>query len=337
VTVAPLAALAMSEWAFSTQFTAARLARFARLTTPVRAAPFDDFSGPQSAHDLKDVEVLLTSWGSPQLTAQHLDRLPRLQAVFHCAGGVRPLVTEDFWDRGIVITSAADANAMPVAEFTFSSIVLAGKRAQYFARTAGDSAGQASGLVDRASLGNHHGAIGIIGFSRIGRRVVHMLAQLTGTTVLVSDPYARRADVEALGAKLVPLEELLPKVRVLSIHAPELPETRHMIGARELAALPTGATVVNTARGSLIDHDALLAECRAGRLDAVLDVTDPEPLPPDSPLLSLPNVSITPHIAGSLGAESGLLVDSALDELENYTSGRPLRFRLLPEERGRMT
>jgi phosphoglycerate dehydrogenase-like enzyme len=166
---------------------------------------------------------------------------------------------------------------------------------------------------------------------------VHMLAQLTGTTVLVSDPYARRADVEALGAKLVPLEELLPKVRVLSIHAPELPETRHMIGARELAALPTGATVVNTARGSLIDHDALLAECRAGRLDAVLDVTDPEPLPPDSPLLSLPNVSITPHIAGSLGAESGLLVDSALDELENYTSGRPLRFRLLPEERGRMT
>ncbi|HWU27805.1 MAG TPA: NAD(P)-dependent oxidoreductase, partial [Microbacterium sp.] len=117
-----------------------------------------------------------------------------------------------------------------------------------------------------------------------------------------------------------------PRVSVLSLHAPALPSTHHMISVRELAALPDGATVINTARGALLDHDALVAECRTGRLDAVLDVTDPEPLPLDSPLLDLPNVALTPHLAGSLGTETRRLTDSALDELQAYASGVPLLY-----------
>jgi phosphoglycerate dehydrogenase-like enzyme len=326
VTSTPRSAVLMADWAFATQFDPARLDRLARLTQPISLEPVD-LDDPAAASALAGVEVLVTSWGAAELTRARLDRLPAVAALFHGAGTVRGIVTEAFWQRDPVVTTAADANAVPVAEFTVASIVLAGKKAQYLARVAGEP-GLGRESIAPSRFGNHHGAVGIVGFSRIGRRVVRMLAQLSGTRVLVADPYARRSEVEALGARLVPLDELLPRVRVLSIHAPELPETHHLIGAAALAALPDGATVVNTARGSLLDHDALLQHCRAGRLDAVLDVTDPEPLPADSPLLRLPNVSITPHVAGSLGAETGLLVDSALDELEAYVQGRPLRHRL---------
>jgi phosphoglycerate dehydrogenase-like enzyme len=117
---------------------------------------------------------------------------------------------------------------------------------------------------------------------------------------------------------------LLPRVDVLSLHAPALPSTRHMIGAAELAALPDHATIINTARGSLIDTAALEQECLAGRMSAILDVTEPEPLPASSVLYDLPNVMITPHIAGSLGSELHRMTDAALDELERYVSGREL-------------
>jgi phosphoglycerate dehydrogenase-like enzyme len=123
------------------------------------------------------------------------------------------------------------------------------------------------------------------------------------------------------GAELLPLGDMLGQVDVLSLHAPALPETRHMIGAAELAALRDGATVINTARGWILDHEALLAECGSGRLDAVLDVTEPDPLPFDSALRGLPNVALTPHIAGSMGTEARRLADSALDDVEALLHG----------------
>jgi phosphoglycerate dehydrogenase-like enzyme len=103
-----------------------------------------------------------------------------------------------------------------------------------------------------------------------------------------------------------------------------------MIDARRLALMPDGATLINTSRGSLIDDDALLPELVSGRLHAVIDVTDPEVLPADSPLYELPNVLLTPHIAGSLGNELHRMTDQALDELERYAAGLPFADPVLP-------
>jgi phosphoglycerate dehydrogenase-like enzyme len=100
--------------------------------------------------------------------------------------------------------------------------------------------------------------------------------------------------------------------------------------------LRDGATLVNTARGSLVDHDALLAELRCGRISAVLDVTDPEPLPPDSPLYTLPNVVLTPHIAGSLGTEVRRLGDAAIEELARYAAGHPFAHPLFAADLDRV-
>jgi phosphoglycerate dehydrogenase-like enzyme len=121
----------------------------------------------------------------------------------------------------------------------------------------------------------------------------------------------------------VELDELLAASDVVSLHAPSLPSTRHMLDARRLALLGDGATLINTARGALIDHDALVVELLTGRIDAVIDVTEPEVLPPDSPLYDLPNVVLTPHIAGALGVEIRRLGDSAVDEIERYAAGEP--------------
>jgi phosphoglycerate dehydrogenase-like enzyme len=323
--------LVMSEESFQAHFDQARLDRLKTLVTLPEPIRVDELDSPTARERLIDADVLITSWGVPRLTADRLAAAPKLSAVFHAAGSVRALATDELWQRGIVVTSAADANAIPVAEFTLAAIIFAGKKAPFLAADASTAYVGWSHLRGFGDLSNFRRSIGIVGFSRTGRRVVELLRLLDGPNVLVADPYADAAAVAAAGAKLVDLDELLPQVDVLSLHAPALPDTHRMIGAAELAQLPDHATVVNTARGSLIDSAALAEECRSGRLFAILDVTDPEPLPAGSALRSVQNVMITPHIAGSLGSEIHRLTDHALDELTRWLTGQPLLGRITAE------
>lgn len=326
----PLTLLVMDDQTFASQFdadTLARLSGIARLADPAPVVSLDD---PRITAILPQVQVLLTSWGCPTLSAADLDRMPALEAIVHAAGSVRGFVPDDVYDRGITVTNAADANAFPVAEYTLAAILADGKHTAWAARsTRARRINTWSVETHGTGIGNRGRAIGIVGFSRVGRAVVELLKPHR-MTVLVADPYADAEEVSAAGAALVPLEELLPRVDVLSIHAPDTPETHGMIGARELAGLTDGVTVINTARGRLLDHDALAAECASGRLSAVLDVTWPEPLPPDSPLWDLDNVVITPHIAGSLGTEVAEMARSAIADLEAIIAHRPPQHAVNP-------
>lgn len=327
----PHALVAMSRSSFEAHFDQNRLGRLASLATLGDPLWTDDLDNAAARHRLADVEVLLTSWGAPELTPARLAAAPKLRAVLHCAGSVRGLIGEPVWQRGIRVTSAADANAIPVAEYTLAAIIFAGKKAPFLAADERHAYGGWGSVTGYGDLSNFGRTVGVVGFSRIGRRVVDLVGLLGGTTCLVADPYADPAEVTAAGATLVTLDELLPRADVLTLHAPELAETRHLIGAAELRLLPDHATVINTARGSLIDGRALAAECAGGRLFAILDVTDPEPLPLDSPLRQLAGVMVTPHIAGSLGTEIGRLTDHTLDELERWTAHRPLTAEITAE------
>ncbi|RDG38417.1 hydroxyacid dehydrogenase [Streptomyces corynorhini] len=327
----PQALVVMDRQSFDAHFDAARLERLAGLVELGDPVWTDDLDSASVRARLAEVEVMLTSWGAPRLTSKRLAAAPALKAVLHCAGSVRGLVGDEVWRRGIRVTSGADANAIPVAEYTLAAIIFAGKKAPFLAadeRRAYEGWGSVSGHGD---LSNFRRTVGVVGFSRIGRKVVDLLKVLPTTTCLVADPYADPAEVSRAGATLVGLAELLPRVDVLTLHAPELPETRNLIGAAELSMLPDSATVINTARGSLIDSDALAAECAAGRLFAILDVTEPEPLPAGSPLRRLARVMITPHVAGSLGSEIGRLTDHAIDELERLSARQPLRAEITAE------
>jgi len=273
--------------------------------------------------DLARVEVLLTGWGSPRIDAAALARMPGLRLIAHAAGTVKGHVDPVCWERHVTVTTAAAANAVPVAEFTLAQILLANKSVlsatAFYAQHR-----QPPSRAELGRVGNYDKVVGIIGASTIGRLVLERLRSFD-LEVVVADPTISAANAVELGARLVDLDELMAVSDVVSLHAPVLPSTLGMIGAAQLARMKDGATFLNTARGRLVDHTALRAELASGRISALLDVTDPEPLAADDPLFSLPNVQLTPHIAGSMGTELHRMTALALDEIEHFAAGRPPR------------
>ncbi|HLT67370.1 MAG TPA: hydroxyacid dehydrogenase [Microbacterium sp.] len=286
----------------------------ARLATVADIVPgvMSDASDPRWDADLAECDVLLTGWGGPSLDERLLARAPKLSAVAHAAGSVKRIVTDASWKRGVRVSSAADANGIPVAEYALAMILLAGKRvfdSQDFMRRE-----RSLRWAPDGSFGNHRATVGIVGASRIGKRVLELLRSFDHD-VLLSDPTLSPDDAAALGATLVPLDDLLSRSSVVSLHVPLLESTIGMIGAAQLALLPPGATLINTARGALVDTGALVAELGTRRIRAVVDVTDPEPLPDDHPLWTTPGVMLTPHVAGALGNELTRLGSHAVDEI----------------------
>jgi phosphoglycerate dehydrogenase-like enzyme len=284
----------------------------------------DDFTAPGAPEVVRDAEILLTGWGAPRIDAAALDLMPRLQAVVHAAGSVKAHVAPEAFERGIQVAAAMEANAIPVAEFTFATIIYAAKRVGWFAREyRAHRKMPARHGASAPNVGANGIVIGVVGASRVGRRVLDLVAKNLDATVLVFDPYLTQEQAIALGARQTTFDELLRRSDIVTLHAPALPETRHMIGKAQLAAMKDGAVLINTARGALVDTGALVNELRTGRIDAVLDVTDPERPPPDSPLFDLPNVQLTPHIAGALGNEMPRLFEQAIGEIERLTAGLP--------------
>lgn len=323
----PVAVLAMSPEFVPLLFDEAaveRLSTLARvdLNTVLRGSA-RDWSHPS----LLETEVLLTCWGAPRLDASALAALPRLRTVIHAAGTVKAMVTDECRRRGIRVSSGAAANALPVAEHTVAMILLANKRTLWMARRYRElrSAWRSSEIP--RDIGNYHKTVGIVGASRIGRRVIELLRPFD-LYVLLSDPYVDAQEARRLGVELVDLDALCERSDVVSLHAPALPGTKAMMNGPRLAAMRDGATLINTARGMLIDNTALMRELRTGRINAVLDTADPEILHDESPLYELPNVVLTPHIAGSLGNELRRMGRSALDELARYASGEPFAFEV---------
>ncbi|GAA1727853.1 hydroxyacid dehydrogenase [Isoptericola hypogeus] len=272
------------------------------------------------------VEILVTSWGVPRLDDEALARMPKLRAIFHAAGTIRPFLSPGALESGVTVCAAADANAGPVAEFTFAQIILALKRVGRLADRYRTQR-RPRDLSGMPVLGTHGVTVGVVGASRVGRKVVERLHTIDAR-VLLADPYVEASEARELGAEPVPLDELCARSDVVTLHAPLTPSTIGLVGERQLALMRDGAVLVNTARGGIVDHAALTPHVVSGRLDAWLDVTDPEPLPDDSPLWDLPNVALTPHLAGALGNEVSRLGDQAMAELRRYLDGRPLRHQI---------
>lgn len=281
-----------------------------------------DFRNPDVRAVLQNTDVLITGWGCPRVDERVLNDAPELVAVFHLGGSVKGHLDVEVWRRGITVSAAADAGADPVAEFTLAAITFAGKRVIPLSRQY--SANRYPTQRERASLHDGIHRVGVIGASRIGRRVIRQLID-SGYAVAVSDPTVSKQEAHELGADLVDVDELCRSSDVVTVHAPNLPATRHLIDARRLALMRDRSILINTARGQLVDTEALTRVCTEGRIDAVLDVTDPEPLPRDHPLLTLPNVLVTPHISGVTGHQMRRLGEYTIAEVERYVRGERLQ------------
>ncbi|MCB0096480.1 MAG: hydroxyacid dehydrogenase [Caldilineaceae bacterium] len=288
----------------------------------------DLYAAPQSAESIQadpsvlaQADVILSGWGMPKMDAEFLALAPRLQAVFYGAGSIKGIVTDAFWAHGIQITSAAAANAVPVVEYTLSQILFCLKLGWRHALEI---------RREQRYPGRHHvpgaygSTVGLISLGLIGRRVCEML-RLFDVRVIAYDPFATPGEAAALGVELVALDELFQRADVVSLHAPWLKETERLITGAHFAAMKPNAAFINTARGAIVAEDEMIAILQQRPdLQAVLDVTYPEPPVPDSPLYTLPNVVLTPHIAGSLDDECRRMGRMMVDELARFLAGQPL-------------
>lgn len=274
---------------------------------------------------LARTDVIFSGWGAPVMDRDFLDQLPHLKAVFYAGGSVRPFVSEAFWERGILLTTAQAANAIPVAEYASSALILGLKRFWHYARLAHDHRGFPA---VRPLPGVYGSVVGLVSYGIIAR-LVRVRLRHFDVRVLVYDPYLTEAEAERENVTKVDLETLFASADAVSVHAPHLAETVGLIGAQHLAKLKSGAFFLNTARGEVVDEDALIAVLRE-RTDvtAVLDVTAPEPPKTDSPLYTLTNVVLTPHIAGSMGRECLRLGEAMLQEYERFCGGQPLQWSI---------
>ena len=296
-----------------------------RIVTPGRQDPW---SVEELIEHLDDrVEGLVTSWGSPLIGPAVLAAAPRLAIVGHAAGTVKRLIDPAVWRAGIRVTHAAAALAEAVAEYTLTTILTSLRRIVQYNRQLHADGAWGDELPSQMSRSLRGKRVGLVGASRVGVRVIPLLRPFTDD-IVVYDPYLSGQRARELGVRKLELHELLTSSDVVSLHAPILPETRHMIGAEQLALMPEGALLVNSARAWLVDQQALLEALRAGRIDAVLDVFDEEPLPASSPLRSLPNVILTPHVAGVAREPRAHQLEMIADEFERFFRGRPLRHEI---------
>lgn len=271
------------------------------------------------AGDLAGVEVAFSTWGMPRLEAEDLRHLPALRAVLYAAGSVKGFA-QPLLERGVAVSTAWQANALPVAEATLAHILLALK--QTFQQARAVRAARGYGSPRPPCTGTYGAVVGLVSLGAIGRRVVELLRPFD-VRVIAFDPYAKATP----GIELVGLDEVFARADVVSLHAPWIPATEGMIRGSHLRLMKPHATFINTARGAIV-REAELAEALRDRTDlqAVLDVTWPEPPPADSPLYDLPNVLLTPHIAGSAGNEVLRMADWMIDEAGRLIRGDELRY-----------
>lgn len=297
----------------------------------------DFYLAPQSresvtAHPerLADVEVIFSGWGAPRMDRAFLEAAPKLRAVFYGAGSIGYFVTEEFWRRGIVVSGAWELNALPVAEYTLGAILLSLK--DFWGLSHAVRRGEGWGDHTRHVTGAFRSRVGLVACGMIARRLIELLKPFD-IDCLVYDPFLSPEEAGELGVTLCSLDEVFAESDVVSLHAPDKPETWGMITGGHFAMMKSGATFINTARPRIVRQDELIEVLNTRPdLKVILDVCEPEPLPVNSRLLEYSNVVVTPHIAGSLGPECARLGEFMLEEFRRYLAGEALQGRISYEQ-----
>lgn len=269
-------------------------------------------------------EILITSWGTPPLTAETHAKATALKYLVHLAGSVRGLVERECIEKGLIVSNWGTAIARTIAEASLMMVLGALRRVtatqlHMHVRKGWKREGAPPRSLFERSIGLH-------GLGGIAREFVKLLAPF-GCRVEAYSPHAPDETFARLGVVRQPsLRDLYATNDVVSVHAGLTPETRGIITKELLASMRDGAVLVNTARGALIDEAALVAELKAGRIQAALDVFDPEPPPADSPLRGLENCMLIPHEAGPTEDRKVDMGRLGLRNIRRYLAGEKPEF-----------
>jgi phosphoglycerate dehydrogenase-like enzyme len=273
---------------------------------------------------LGDCHIGVGSWGAPFPSAELLAGCPKLALWEHVAGSVKYMFGPHLETRSLIMASCKPALADVVAEMTLGQIILGLRRAFENAdQNRTDIVGHPARI--KVLFGS---TVGIVGASLIGKRVINLLRPFC-CDILLFDPYLTAEDARALGTvKVDCLADLCAASDVVSLHTPDIAETKGIMGETEFAAMADDTIFINTARGACVDEDALIRHLSRRRLLAMLDVTEPEPPALDSPFRTLPNCVYTSHIAGPPCFNLG---HQAVNDIEAYLSGGMPEYVVTPD------
>ncbi len=295
--------------------------------TPSECAIREYVGNPQQLVDALDGDEILLVHGAP-ITDAVLDASPNLKVVGVARGGPVNVDLAAASDRGIAVITAPGRNADAVADLTLAFMVMLARgvmtSALFVAHggRVGDSAFEGAQFFGH-ELGGH--IPGLVGYGNVGVRVARR-ALAFGMSVLVFDPYVSPSSVEGPGIKMTELEDLLARSDFVSLHARVTPETVNFFDAKKFEMMKQGAYFINTARETLVDeqalYEALVSQHLAG---AALDVLRPRPDDTPGPLVSLPNVIITPHIGGATHEAALRGVQILANQIDHYLAGQPMQ------------
>lgn len=268
---------------------------------------------------LANADACITSWDVAQLDSDVIASATELKAIVHMGGSIKKIVSNAVWEKGITVFSARSPLAKDVAETALGLMIVGIKNIWPLAQHIRSGGWRDSPYWPSREL--HRNKVGIVAAGEVGLHLINLLKPFE-PIILLYDPYISEDIAKQLGVRKVTLKEMVKEADIISLHAPLLPDTRKMINAELLKMMKDNCILINTARGGLIDESALVAELQKGRLFAFLDVTDPEPPAIDSPLRSLENVVVMPHLAGCIKDCSHLSI-LAVEELRRFFFKEP--------------
>lgn len=287
---------------------------------------------------LGGAKALITTWDSPRFGDELLAIAPNLRLIAHCGGEVKTRFQGSLLDR-LTITTAPEPMARATAELGAALVLYCGRNLDWYRAQLRQPWNQIYNSVHNHGTPEFlvGGQFGMIGFGRIGRTIVDFLRGF-GLGWRVYDPYAVRSLASDYPVQFSSLQSVLKSSRILLLTAALTDETRGLLNRKNLSRLRDGSTVINVARGGLVDLDSLTAEVRTGRLRCAIDVSDPlEPLPAKHPLRKLPGAIVTPHIGGGSLKARHEMADDLIDDLERFFGGKPVKNRVTTSMLARMT
>lgn len=278
---------------------------------------------------IEGADIAVTSWGSLPLDKEILDCAPNLKLIAHAAGSVKPIVTDDLFARDIRLISSASVLSRGVSETALGFTISASKNF-YNLNTEihnGEWPAERSAITELFDI-----TIGVVGCGFAGLHYIELLKPFE-IDIIAYDPFVSAEKLAELGARKVELDELFKQSDIISLHAPSIPSTNHMVNAETLKMMKDNVILINTARGTLIDEKALYEHMKSGKVKyACLDVTDPEPPAADNPLRTLPNCIMTPHLAGLANNGQQKIGTHVLREINRFRNNEPLHSEVTKEQ-----
>lgn len=328
----PRVLLALRPDLYSSMFSPRDLDRLRGLADVINPTPPAEVTVDFLRANLATADIAISSWFTPAFDANVLDAAPNLKLVAHAGGSVRPIVSEHSWKRGVRITSSAAAISYGVAEYCLGLILTGSKRAFWLGQATREGHWKDAGTLFGGWHEIYQQKIGVIGAGFVGCQLLRLLQNFT-CDLLVYDPYASDERLKQFNAiRCATLEELFERANVVSLNAPLTPETEGMIRGHHFARLRPGSLFINTSRGQLIHEAEMTEQLATGRFVACIDVTTSEPPVLDHPLRRLPNVWLTPHVAGVVAENKLRIGTMVVDEIAQFADGSPYKYEITEEK-----